>query len=132
MKSKGDFVNLAPYLKKLSTILRIFNTTNIITIKLINPLYLCVGDSPERIETCLTLLGVKERQLLYFLTVQEDVIYWIHFSVDSMVTIGIYLWVCLLPWPPWWLWLFWCYWLIYWCVSLQELSLSKITLQGAR
>jgi hypothetical protein len=44
------------------------------TIKLINPLYLCVGDSPERIEICRTLLGVKDRQLLYFLTVQEAVI----------------------------------------------------------
>jgi hypothetical protein len=37
------------------------------TIRLIKPRYLWVVDSPERIEMCLTSLGEKERQLLYFL-----------------------------------------------------------------
>lgn len=37
------------------------------TIRLMNPRYLCEVDSPERMDMCLTSLGEKERQLLYFL-----------------------------------------------------------------
>lgn len=65
--SKGAFLNLAPYRRKLSIILRMFRTINIITIRLINPLYFWVGDYPESIDICLTELGENDRVLLYFL-----------------------------------------------------------------
>lgn len=69
MKSVGVVPNWIPYLMKLSMIFLRFKITNIIPIKFINPLYFCVSDSPLRIEMCLTLLGINERQLLYFLFV---------------------------------------------------------------
>jgi hypothetical protein len=58
-------------------------------IRLINPRYFCVGDSPERMETCLTLLGVKERQLLYFLGGQSEDISRTHYLEEIMVATTI-------------------------------------------
>lgn len=63
--------------------------TNMMAIKLMNPLYFWVGDSPERIEMCLTLLGVKERQLLYFLGGQRALMSWTHCFVEVMVATTI-------------------------------------------
>lgn len=37
-----------------------------------NPLNFCVGESPLKIEMCLTLLGTKDRQLLYFRFLSMD------------------------------------------------------------
>jgi hypothetical protein len=51
-----------------------FSTINIRPIRLIKPLNFWVGDSPERMEICLTELGVNERQLLYFLCGQRSLI----------------------------------------------------------
>lgn len=56
-------------------------------IRFINPRYFWVGDSPERMEICLTLLGEKERQLLYFLEGHNLAISLMHCSVDVMVAI---------------------------------------------
>ena len=79
-------MNLSPYLTKLSKMFLRLRTTNIITMRLMNPLYFCVVDYPDKIETCLTSLGLKERQLLYFLEGQSPLISLIHFYVDLIVT----------------------------------------------
>lgn len=78
-------MNLAPYFKKLSVMLRRLSTTNMIAIRFKKPRYFWVGDSPESMEICLTLLGENERQLLYFLEGQSVEISLMHCSVDVMV-----------------------------------------------
>jgi len=64
--------------------------TNMIAMRLMKPLYFWVGDSPDRMEVCLTLLGVNERQLLYFLEGHRSLISSMHCFVDVIVTIVIY------------------------------------------
>lgn len=63
--------------------------TNMMAIRLMKPLYFWVGDSPERMEMCLTLLGVKERQLLYLRGEQSDAMSLMQCLVDAIVAITI-------------------------------------------
>lgn len=66
-KAVGVDPNWIPYLKKFSKIFLRFKIRNITPARLINPLNFWVGDYPLKIEICFTLLGMNERQLLYFL-----------------------------------------------------------------
>ncbi len=57
-----------------------------ITIRLMNPLNFCVVDYPDKMEMCLTSLGEKDRQLLYFLTGHWTFISDMHCYDDLIVT----------------------------------------------
>lgn len=63
---------MTPYLRKFSSIFLRFNIKNIIPARLINPRNLWVGDYPDSIDICFTLLGTNARQLLYFLFLSID------------------------------------------------------------
>lgn len=65
--SNGVFPNMTPYRMKLSIMFRMFKIRNITPAKFMNPLNFWVGDYPLKIEICFTILGIKARQLLYFL-----------------------------------------------------------------
>jgi hypothetical protein len=65
----------------------ILRIKNIIPPKLINPLNLWTGDSPERMEMCCTLLGTNDKQLLNFFYGQAYKIYYMHIFEALIVAI---------------------------------------------
>ena len=52
-----------------------------------NPLNLWTGDSPDKIEICCTLLGTKDKQLLYFFYGHAYKIYYMHILEALIVAI---------------------------------------------
>lgn len=63
---------MMPYLMKFSMMTRRLSTRNMMPARLMNPRNRCVGDSPLKMEICLTLLGTKARQLLYLWFLSMD------------------------------------------------------------